>query len=169
VDTQALTQMDQAADAQRERDTAAMILKGKIQAGDFDVFLCHNSKDKAAVKAIGEHLKERGILPWLDEWEFRPGLPWQKTLEAQIDNIKSAAVFIDPKGFGPWQDMEVDAFLRKFVSRKCPVIPVILEGCEGIPKLPVFLEGMMWVDFRRPEPDPMEQLLWGITGEKRML
>jgi hypothetical protein len=46
---------------------------------------------------------------------------------------------------------------------------VILEGCEGIPKLPVFLEGMMWVDFRQKEPNPMEQLIWGITGEKRMM
>ena len=169
VDTRVLEKMDRAADARRERDTAAMILKGKVEAGDFDVFLCHNSKDKPAVKAIGEKLKERGLLPWLDEWEFRPGFPWQKTLEAQIDNIKSAAVFIGSQGIGPWQDLEIDAFLRKFVSRRCPVIPVILQGCEGIPKLPVFLEGMMWVDFRREEPDPLEQLIWGITGEKRIL
>lgn len=169
VDTHTIAKMDQTADAQRERDTAAMILKGKIKAGDFDVFLCHNSKDKAVVKAIGEQLKERGLLPWLDEWEFRPGFPWQKTLETQLDKIKSAAVFIGSQGIGPWQDMEIDAFLRKFVSRRCPVIPVILEGCEGLPKLPVFLEGMMWVDFRKKDPDPMEQLLWGITGEKKLL
>jgi hypothetical protein len=30
------------------------------------VFMCHNSKDKQEVMAIGERLKERGILPWLD-------------------------------------------------------------------------------------------------------
>ena len=167
VDTDALAQMEHAATTQRKRDTASMILKGKIEAGDFDVFLCHNSQDKTEVKAIGERLKEEGLLPWLDEWEFRPGLPWQKTLENQIEQIKSAAVFIGSNGIGPWQDMEIDAFLRMFVKRQAPVIPIILNGCEDIPKLPLFLEGMMWVDFRKSEPDPLEQLLWGITGKKR--
>ncbi|GAK58731.1 WD-repeat protein [Candidatus Vecturithrix granuli] len=169
VDTSSLAKMDQAANAQRQRDTASMVLKGKIEAGDFDVFLCHNSQDKPEVKAIGERLKEAGILPWLDEWEFRPGLPWQKTLENQIGQIKSAAVFIGSKGIGPWQDMEIDAFLRIFVKRQAPVIPVLLPGCEDAPKLPLFLEGMMWVDFRKNEPDPLDQLLWGITGKKRIM
>ncbi len=168
VDPDALAVMDQAADARRERDTAAMVLKGKIESGAYDVFLCHNSQDKAAVKQVGEQLKERGILPWLDEWEFRPGLAWQKRLESQIEHIKSAAVFIGPNGRGPWQDLELDAFLRMFVHRQCPVIPALLPGCRETPKLPLFLEGMMWVDFRQTEPNPLEQLTWGITGEKEL-
>ena len=88
----------------------------------FDVFLCHNSGDKPVVKDIGERLKERGIRPWLDEWELRPGMPWQKNLENQIQSIKAAAVFVGTNGIGPWQDMELDAFLRELVNRKCPVI-----------------------------------------------
>lgn len=168
-DRAALMEMDRAADTQRERDTATMVLKGKIESGEFDVFLCHNSQDKAAVKEIGGRLKERGILPWLDEWEFRPGLRWQKVLDEQIAHIKSVVVFIGPQGFGPWQDLEVDAFLRQFVKREAPVIPVILPECEEIPKLPPFLEGMMWVDFRKDDPDPLEQLIWGITGERNYL
>jgi hypothetical protein len=105
----------------------------------------------------------------LDEWEFRPGLRWQKVLDEQIAHIKSVAVFIGPQGFGPWQDLEVDAFLRQFVKREAPVIPIILPSCEEIPKLPPFLEGMMWVDFRKDDPDPLEQLIWGITGERNYL
>ncbi len=50
-----------------------MIIKGKIESGDYDVFMCHNSKDKPEVKVIGERLKEHGILPWLDESELRAG------------------------------------------------------------------------------------------------
>ena len=30
---------------------------------DFDVFLCHNSEDKAEVKKIGEQLLGRGVSP----------------------------------------------------------------------------------------------------------
>jgi hypothetical protein len=111
-------------------------------------------------------LWERGIKPWMDEWDSRPGLPWQRILEKQIGKIKSAAIFIGKNGIGPWGNIELDAFLREFVKRKCPVIPVILNDCIETPKLPIFLEGMTWVDFRKKSPDPLEQLIWGITGER---
>jgi hypothetical protein len=158
--------MDRAADAAREREAAVSILQGKRATDDFDVFLCHHSKDKPAVKEIGERLKERGILPWLDEWERRPGLTWQRLLENQIQQIKSAAVFVGQEGIGPWQDQELEAFLRQFVKRECPVIPVVLPDCEKPPELPIFLQGRIGVDFRKNDPDPMEQLVWGITGKR---
>src|SRR5262249_21779479 len=108
-------EMDQVADTQREREAAQSTLQGKIATRDFDVFLCHNSIDKPTVKQIGEQLKEHGILPWLDEWELRPGLPWQQALERQIEHIKTVAVFVGKDGIGPWQHQELDAFLREFV------------------------------------------------------
>jgi TIR domain len=132
----------------------------------YDVFLCHNSLDKEAVKAVGEQLKALRLKPWLDEWELRPGLPWQRALERQIESIGSAAVFVGKNGIGPWQDVEQEAFLRQFVRRSCPVIPVILRDCKETPQLPPFLEGMTWVDFRKQEPNPLDQLIWGITGYK---
>lgn len=132
----------------------------------FDVFLCHNSSDKEAVKRIGEQLKAAGLKPWLDEWELPPGRPWQKALEEQIATIGAAAIFVGPDGFGPWQDQEKDAFLRQFVKRSCPVIPVILAECQNPPQLPIFLEAFTWVDFRKAEPPPLNQLVWGITGKK---
>jgi len=141
-------------------------LERKRAAGQFDVFLCHNSSDKPAVKRIAQLLKEASILPWLDVWELPPGLPWQPLLESQIGNIKSAAVFIGSTGFGPWQEQEINAFLRAFVKRKIPVIPVMLPDSPSQPKLPPFLEGMVWVDFRGTDPDPMTMLLWGITGNR---
>lgn len=139
----------------------------------FDVFLCYNNQDREAVKAIGSQLKAHGIKPWLDVWEMRPGLPWQRALEEQIENINSAAVFVgkgrtDASGkttaLAPWQQMEVEAFLRKFVNSNTPVIPVILQDAPEKPKLPLFLEGMHWVDFRKSDPNPLNQLIWGITG-----
>jgi tetratricopeptide (TPR) repeat protein len=150
---------------QPEMETAASTLKEKILTKVFDVFLCHNTKDKSNVKKIGEQLKECGILPWLDEWELRPGLPWQGILEQQFEQIKSAAVFIGKDGIGPWHQMELDAFLREFVNRGCPVIPVLLPNAPNEPELPIFLKAMTWVDFRKGKPDPMERLVWGITGE----
>ncbi|GAC1688669.1 MAG: hypothetical protein PVS3B3_10580 [Ktedonobacteraceae bacterium] len=159
--------MDLAADAQRDIQVNKTSVEGKKEVKDFDVFLCHHGIDKPAVKKIGEQLQERGLLPWLDEWELQPGLPWQCLLEAQIKQIKSAAVFVGKNGVGPWQKMELEAFLRKFVRNGCPVIPVLLEDAPLEPELPIFLEGMTWVDFRKTEPDPMDRLEWGITGERK--
>lgn len=133
---------------------------------EFDVFLCHNSTDKAAVKQLGKQLIRRGIRPWLDEWNLPPGRLWQPVLEEQIEKIKSVAVCVGENELGPWAEMEVNAFLREFVKRHCPVIPVALPTAQDIPKLPVFLEGMQWVDFRKSDPDPIEHLIWGITGKR---
>jgi hypothetical protein len=32
--------------------------------------------------------------------------------------------------------------------------------------LPLFLKGLTWVDFRQANPDPMQQLIFGITGNR---
>jgi hypothetical protein len=141
-------------------------LRRKRRSGKFDVFLCHHTTDKPAVKRIAQSLKEAGILPWLDVWELPPGLPWQPELERQIGSITSAAVFIGSTGFGPWQEQEINAFLRAFVKRKIPVIPVMLADAPSQPDLPAFLDGMTWVDFRNSDPDPMTMLIWGITGDR---
>jgi len=161
-------EMDRAADKQRDREAAKSTVLGKEATMDFDVFLCHKGIDKPAVKKIGEQLKVEGLLPWLDEWELRPGLPWQPALEHQIEHIKSAAVFVGKDGLGPWQQMELEAFLREFVDRGCPVIPVLLDYAPDKPQLPIFLRGMEWVDFRKSDPEPLERLIWGITGTRRM-
>jgi WD40 repeat protein len=160
--------MGRAANDQRDRESAQSILQGKIATQDFDVFLCHHGPDKGVVKQIGEQLKHAGILPWLDEWELRPGLPWQQLLEQQIEHIKAAAVFVGKSGIGPWQHQELDAFLREFVQRGCPVIPVLLADAPQEPALPLFLRAMIWVDFRKQDPDPMQKLFWGITGKRKM-
>jgi hypothetical protein len=119
------------------------------------------------VKKIARQLQAHGIRPWLDEWELPPGLPWQSLIEAQIEVIRAAAVFVGKNDMGPWQKQETYALLRQFVQRGSPVIPVLLDTALGHqPSLPPFLANMTWVDFRKQEPDPLNQLIWGITGQK---
>lgn len=130
----------------------------------FDVFCCYNREDRKAVMAIARELERRGISTWLDEWRLRPGYPWQRMLEEQIGQINSAAVFVGEAGVGPWQQVEIEAFLREFVARRCPVIPVLLEQAAVVPRLPIFMNAMTWVDFRVSDPEPVQRLVWGITG-----
>jgi hypothetical protein len=131
----------------------------------FDVFLCHSSEDKPAVREIALKLVKVGIKPWLDEDQIRPGTTWQAVLGQQIDHIKSAAIFAGDGGFGPWQDLEMQSFLNQFVSRKCAVIPVVLVTAKTDPKFPWPLEDFHRVDFRT-DSQPLERLVWGIKGEK---
>lgn len=57
------------------------------------------------------------------------------------------------------------ACLRQFVTRRLPVIPVLLPDAPAIPKLPLFLEGFTWVDLRGGlTKQGLEKLVWGITG-----
>jgi hypothetical protein len=132
----------------------------------FEVFMCHNSDDKDAIRQLNHQLQKSGIKTWLDEEQLPPGRLWQELLEEQIERIKTAAVFVVKSGIGPWQNVEIRAFLQEFANRRCPVIPVILPDCTNVPELPLFLKQLIWVDFRKPTPDPYKNLLWGITGKK---
>lgn len=134
----------------------------------FDVFLCHNSKEKSEVERIREQLVQKGIYAWLDKYDFAPFRPWQEQLDEIIPQIKAAAIFLGSSGVGPWADIEMREFLVEFAKRKIRMGLVILPGCsdELIQAVPRFLRSFQWVDFRESNPDPMEQLIWGITGEK---
>ena len=158
-------QMDASADAARSLAAASSIILGKEETTDFDVFLCHHSTDKPAVRQTAQRLREHGVLPWLDEAELIPGRPWQEELERQISHIRAAAVFVGPNGVGPWQNQEMRAFLSEFIDRQCPVIPVLLPGAAA-PELPIFLRRMTWVDLGKA--NGIERLIWGITGRRQV-
>ena len=79
----------------------------------FDVFLCHNSEDKPAVRKIAEKLSKKNIKPWLDEADIRTGGFWHTAIGQQIETAKAAAVFVGESGVGPWQYREIIAFSRR--------------------------------------------------------
>jgi adenylate cyclase len=131
------------------------------------VFLSHNSKDKPAVRELGEALKKRGLKVWLDEWNLIPGRPWQDALEDVIKSAKSAAILVGGDGLGPWEIPEMRLCLMEFVQRTLPVIPVLLPGAPTSPDLPLFLRQFTWVDLRGGmTKDGLDRLEWGITGHK---
>lgn len=133
----------------------------------FDVFLSHNSKDKPAVREIAEALRNRGLRPWLDEWELVPGRLWQEALEEIIQTVKAAAVLVGRDGMGSWENPEMRACLEEMVRRQLPVIPVLLPGASAEPDLPLFLRAFTWVDLRNGlSEEGLERLSWGVTGEK---
>ena len=164
-----VSEMERSADLQRSRAAAQSTLQGKEETNDFDVFLCYNPIDRDIIKAIDERLKEHGILSFLDERDQRPGFSRQDIQQEQIRRITSAAVFVGKNGLEPWQQIQTQTLLAEFVNRGCPVIPVILPDvpADQVPNFPSFLRVNVWVDFRKPDPEPMKQLLFGITGDRK--
>ena len=58
----------------------------------FDVFLAHSSKDKPLIRHIYRELKQRGVRPWLDEEEIKPGKQFQKEIQqAIVEQVKAGA------------------------------------------------------------------------------
>jgi len=128
----------------------------------FDVFLCYNSEDRAAVHEISQKLEEQEVKPCLD---IRPGLR-ERALARLIENTKSAALFVGESGRGPWEgDRTLMDFISQLAERKRQIVPVALRAAKTTPRLPWWLEEeVVWVDFRKADPDPVDQLVFGITG-----
>ncbi|MET9228040.1 TIR domain-containing protein [Lentzea sp. NPDC003310] len=162
-----VAEMNSHANTRRDLDVAATTLKGKREAEDYDVFLCHNVKDKPLVLEVVAELEARGILPWIDIHDIQPGSRWQIEMAKGIEKSRSAAVLIGPSGFGPWHDAEMQLINDWSVrDTRRRVIPVILDGVDGDVDLPGFLRVWSTVDMRMAAPDPVEHLIWGITGEQ---
>lgn len=148
------------------RDVLSVPVDDREYHRAFDVFLCHNSEDKPAVRHIKSALQAGGISTWLDEEQLPLGRPWQAELEREIGLVRSAAVFVGKTGIGPWQDVEIRGFLDEFVRRACPVIPVLLPDASAAPELPVFLRQMTWVDLRREYEANLRRLVAGIRTSR---
>jgi signal recognition particle subunit SEC65 len=138
----------------------------------FDVFLCHNSEDKPKVKAVAGALKEVGVKCWLDEAELTPGKLWEPAIIEEILRTESAAIFIGERGFGPYQEKEVQKFLQQAL-KNCRIIPVLLPNASNPGKLPDFLTvNNLWKGLSErtyiilDQPGKINQLIWGILDEQ---
>lgn len=116
--------------------------------------------------SIGEKLKAEGILPWFDILEVKPGTPEKRRQEQQIRKIPVAAVFVGQHKIVDRQELQMYSFIDEFIEREISVIPVILTNAPKDLRLPPYLGNFGRVDFRRSVPEPMGQLIWGITGKR---
>lgn len=134
----------------------------------FDVFIAHNSLDKDQVRFIHEKLKQRGLNPWLDDEQIRPGQTFLDVIQQAIPLVKSAAIFIGLQGLGKWQNLELKAFISQSINKGIPVIPVLLPGVRSIPQHLELLKLFSSVSFAKgiDDENALHLLEWGITSHK---
>lgn len=150
-------------------------MKKRPQPGDDirQVFLSHNSHDKAHVKALADWLGKNGVTFFLDENDLEPGDVLTDELGRAMERSRSAIICIGPYGEGPWQKEEIDTLLNKSIklSRtqdEFRIIPVLLPGADTA-KLRWFLETRLWVDLQKGITDneaELERLKCAILGER---
>lgn len=138
---------------------------------EYDVFLCHATVDKPAVRTLATKLEEHEIKCFLDEWNLIPGDPIQPALQSALLNSTCCAVFIGPDTTGPWQNREIQSALRKQVNEsRYRVIPVQLPGGPALDKLGddlSFLSDNLGVIFKDGLDDEtaLARLLCGIRNQ----
>ena len=136
------------------------------ESSKFDVFLSHNSRDKSSVRELAQALRDRGLRPWLDEWELIPGRSIQDAQGAVLAETGSIAVLIDAEGIGSWQILELEGFLGVASQTGLSVILVLLPNALESPDLPLFLAGRNFVDLRKGLTDEgLDRLVFGITED----
>jgi hypothetical protein len=162
-------QLDSNVETGRRRLTASWVIKAKRTEGKFDVFLCHNSNDKAEVEKIAKQLLKIGLHPWLDKWNLSPGDTISNALENAIETIPCAALCFGPFDMGNWHVMEIRAYVEAWAKKEARMIPLILPGVEKTPQLPLFVRQVHWVDMRswqNKDDDGFYRLVCGILGRE---
>jgi energy-coupling factor transporter ATP-binding protein EcfA2 len=130
-------------------------------AHDFDVYLSYDSADKAEVLEVAQQLRSRGIRPWIDDWELKPGVDWKTQSEEALLAAPALAVFVGER-FGKSRFVQRELDVSRI--RGLPIIPVLLRSAPSPPELPTDLARLRWVNLCNTDSDPLDLLIWGITG-----
>lgn len=149
--------------------------------GAFDVFLCHNSQDKPAVRELARDLADMGLLAWIDEDRLLPGDVVQEKLERAILEAGAVIVCIGPHGLGRWQTVEYHSVYERLIDaaeretgggfrtpKGLRVIPVLFPGAKER-QIPLLLGRHLYVDLRKraegTQRERMQKLVAAILGE----
>jgi len=118
----------------------------------YDLFLCHNSQDKPAVRAINEVLRqEYDLRTFLDESTLVGGEEWAAVIRDALADSAGCAVLLGESGWGKYQLRREarPAMTRQQADSRFRVIPVLLPGVvdAAMAKLPALFKSRQYVDF----------------------
>lgn len=132
----------------------------------WDVFLCHNGKDKAEVVKLSGDLETQGLRCWLDRNVLKPGTEWTNFVESEARRIRSMVVIYGPHGISPGQQFEIDNLIPVMQARNSPVVPLVLSSCPPSPPdlSAPFTPNTIFVDLRGNLNEEVDKLIWAING-----
>jgi formylglycine-generating enzyme required for sulfatase activity len=114
-----------------------------------NVFLCHASQDKPAVRKLYSQLKSQSwIAPWLDEVNLLPGMDWELEIfkairEADAILICLSKESIAKEGYVQKEFKRAIGFAEEKPDGAIFIIPLRLDDC----KPPVRFQQWQWLDY----------------------
>jgi hypothetical protein len=127
---------------QRRVDSANTVSPRKLQ-----VFLCHSSGDKPAIRGLYQHLTTEGFAPWLDEENLLPGQDWQREIPKAVKNSDVVIVCLSRSSTSKSGYVQKEIKYALDIADELPddtifIIPLRLEECE----VPERLSRWHWVN-----------------------
>ena len=137
-----------------------------------NVFLCHSSQDKPAVRVLYDALKAEGwIDPWLDKAKILPGQDWRMVIEKAVEESDMVIVCLSKHSITKEGFVQKEIRYAYDIALEKPegiifLIPLRLEECE----VPRGLRSLQWVDyFGKDKKDNYQDLLEAMRHRARSL
>jgi hypothetical protein len=122
------------------------------QSERLQVFLCHSSGDKKAVRELYAKLTADGLDPWLDEKKLLPGQDWKYEISKAVRKSSAIVVCISKNSASKEGFLQREIKDALDVADEKPegtifIIPARLEDCE----IPERLRRWQWVNLFHEE------------------
>ena len=113
----------------------------------YDIFLSHNSKDKAVVRPLAERLQRDGLQVWFDKWVLKPGDSIPSKIEEGLEHSRVLVLCMSANAFGSdWAKLEAGTFrFRDPLNKERRFIPLRLDDAPIKGSLGQFL----YINFER--------------------
>lgn len=116
--------------------------------GSLQIFLCHSSEDKAAVRKVFDELLQFGFNPWLDEQRLLPGQDWKAEIKKALRKTDVVVVVLSKKSVTKSGFVQAEIKYALDIADEKPegtifIIPLRLEKCT----VPDRLSQWQWVDY----------------------
>lgn len=135
-------------------------MRADVDTRRFDVFLCHNLRDKYFVVPFVERLTHDGYNVWLDDVQLAAGGSLTAQVDSAIQNCRAAIVVIGANGAGEFQRHEEIA--RLVAASDMPVVPVLAAGAaqSDAELLGRLFPEKLYANFAQSHPDPFPAAEW---------
>jgi len=125
------------------------------------VFISYSHENKEFVDQLAIQLVQQNVHIWLDRWELSLGDSIIDEIQEAADGASALLVILSKTSVdSEWCKKELSVgLLRELEEKRVVVMPVLLEDC----KIPLFVRGKLYADFRSNFDDGLKAVIDGIA------
>jgi hypothetical protein len=122
-------------------------LPPQVKKNVIQVFLCHASDDKPAVRDLYGRLQRDGFRPWFDEHDILPGQQWESEIRKAVRRSNAILICLSQRSTNKSGYVQKELRFALDIADEKPddvifLIPVRLENCT----VPDRLQRFQWVN-----------------------